>query len=248
MFAPATALPAEYAPSMLLRPEHGVVPFSGRQAEIADLAEWSSGGAAIAARLITGPGGQGKTRLALRLCDLLRAEGWLAGVVSEVIGTGVTDRLARISAPVLLVIDYAESQTERLLDLAASLVERPPDQPTRLLLIARSAGEWLTSLHEHADDRVAGVFLAAAEHVLLPLARGTAARHAEFTRALRSLADRLGCSYEDVDPPPGLGSERFSRVHARTPSCGYFTMSGGTGGEPLPCTGCRTRAGPRWTR
>jgi hypothetical protein len=81
MFAPPTALPEVYLPSMLLRPEYGVVPFTGRQAELADLLAWCTAAPPVAARLLTAPAGQGKTRLALRLCELVRRQGWLAGVV-----------------------------------------------------------------------------------------------------------------------------------------------------------------------
>lgn len=146
MFAPATSLPETFVPSMLLRPEYAVVPFAGRHAEMADLTSWSTDGSALAARLITGPAGQGKTRLALHLCDLMREQGWLAGIVSEGSGTEVFTRIAGIQAPLLLVIDYAEARTSALTDLATALTRRPVGAVVRLLLLARSAGEWLKDL------------------------------------------------------------------------------------------------------
>jgi len=217
IFAPATALPETFTPSMLLRPEYAVVPFSGRQAEVADLTNWTTDGPMLSARLITGPAGQGKTRLALRLCELMRSRGWLAGTVSEEVGAEVITRFAGIQAPLLLVVDYAEARAEGLLDLAKAIIRRSADAPVRMLLLARSAGEWLRGLHEHPDDRVAGLFLGTTEQCLLPLARRVADRHAEFVRALHAMAYRLNRTADDVEPPPDIDTTRFERaldIHA----------------------------------
>jgi hypothetical protein len=63
-------------PSRRLRAANAAVKFTGRDRELADLAAWRPGGLAawredpahpgVAVRLIHGPGGQGKTRLAGR--------------------------------------------------------------------------------------------------------------------------------------------------------------------------------------
>ena len=83
VFTPPQALPADFAPSMLLRAEYGVVPFEGRRREEDDFDAWCGAGAPLAVRLLTGPGGQGKTRLARRWCERRSSEGWLAGMVDE---------------------------------------------------------------------------------------------------------------------------------------------------------------------
>ncbi|WP_410672989.1 tetratricopeptide repeat protein [Amycolatopsis sp. cmx-4-68] len=217
LFAPATSLPEDHLPSMLLRPEYQVVPFGGRQAELDDLLEWGGGDVSLAARLVTGPAGQGKTRLALRLAELLREQGWLAGVVAEDADPGPFARIASLPTPLLLVVDYAEARTGFLGDLVKVLTARPRTTPVRLLLLARTGGEWWQELREHGDDRVAAVFLRAVEQSLPPLANRSVDRHAEFARAVAALGFRLPSPAENIDPPPGLETSRFERaldVHA----------------------------------
>jgi hypothetical protein len=63
-------------PSRLLDPARGVVEFTGRAGEIVRLIAWCEDDSANPMRLITGPGGVGKTRLALRLSELMQELGW----------------------------------------------------------------------------------------------------------------------------------------------------------------------------
>lgn len=66
--ASAAELPAALGqPSRLLNPHRGVVGFTGRDSEKARLAAWCEDPTAPVLRLVTGPGGTGKTRLALAL-------------------------------------------------------------------------------------------------------------------------------------------------------------------------------------
>jgi hypothetical protein len=51
------------APSILLRPEHGLVPFLGRQAVLDRISGWCQGPPGTPVLLVTGGGGSGKTRL-----------------------------------------------------------------------------------------------------------------------------------------------------------------------------------------
>jgi hypothetical protein len=60
-----------------LRPEEQVVPFRARP-ELDDLLDWCVNGGHAGVRLVTGDGGSGKTRLALRLGEELMASGWQA--------------------------------------------------------------------------------------------------------------------------------------------------------------------------
>lgn len=63
-------------PSRLLDPQRGVVEFVGRTDELTSLIAWCEQDTASMMRLLTGPGGVGKTRLALQLADVARELGW----------------------------------------------------------------------------------------------------------------------------------------------------------------------------
>lgn len=218
-FTPPNTLPEHPVPSMLLRAEYAVVPFHGRDAEKSALLTWCLGPPVHAARLITGPGGQGKTRLALELCRELDQRGWLAGCVDESCPDDVLVSLVRADAPLLLVLDYVESRTGQLLALAEQITRRPSGWgPVRLLLLSRAAGEWRRTLTDHGDDRVAGLFQALPEQRLAPLTRSDVDRQAEFTRAVHEFAAHVdGARPQDALAPSDLPAERYDRaldVHA----------------------------------
>ncbi len=71
--------PGPPPPSILLRPEFTVVPFMGRTEIIDDVRAWGASDHRFRVRLYTGPGGAGKTRLFIQICDHLRHDGWDAG-------------------------------------------------------------------------------------------------------------------------------------------------------------------------
>ena len=128
-------------PAGLLVPRRQVVPFVGRDDELAGLICWCEDAAAGRVRLVTGPGGVGKTRLAVQLCEEMGDRGWWCVPVAE--GAEATalsvvrGRTAR--GRVLLVVDYAETR----LGLSSLLREVAADAGrVRVLLLARSAGEW----------------------------------------------------------------------------------------------------------
>jgi hypothetical protein len=56
----------------LLDPRREVVGFVGRESELAELAAWCQDNRAGRLRLVTGPGGVGKTRLAVELASRMR--------------------------------------------------------------------------------------------------------------------------------------------------------------------------------
>ena len=59
-----------------------VVPLIGRDGAMADLRRWLDDPAALSVRVLVGPGGRGKTRLALELAREIAKDGWLAGFVT----------------------------------------------------------------------------------------------------------------------------------------------------------------------
>lgn len=131
-------------PALLLHPSRGVVPFEGREREIEKLLTWCADPRAERLRLLTGPGGVGKSRLAAELIARLGREwGWV-----EVRDDAEVDALAKWRAveqrQVLLVVDYTETRT----GLAALLHEVAADEGrrVRVLLLARSAGDWWRQL------------------------------------------------------------------------------------------------------
>jgi hypothetical protein len=96
-------------PSTLLRPEHGLVPFLGREPVLDQVIRWCQRPPGTPVLLVIGGGGSGKTRLAREACvQMLMAE-WDAGMADDQRRDGAaTDRLAR---PTLLVVDDADLRT-----------------------------------------------------------------------------------------------------------------------------------------
>ena len=129
-------------PSILLRTEFAVVPFRGRQTEISDLISWCTSNEQAAVRLLLGPAGIGKTRLAARLCSEMSQRGWTAGYLREGSDPEYVDRLREIGSPLLLVLDYGDAWEEirNLLVRLEAPAETAP--PTRLILLARHGGDW----------------------------------------------------------------------------------------------------------
>ena len=138
--ATAELLPDGSGPAMLLHPSRGVVPFEGRERELKELLTWCNDPQAGRLRLLTGPGGVGKSRLAVELGKRL-GKAW--GVL-EVGDDAEADALSRWRAvehrKVLVVVDYAETRTG-LSDLLQE-VSSDEGRRVRVLLLARSAGDW----------------------------------------------------------------------------------------------------------
>ena len=221
LFPPRRELPAEPLPSMLLQADYGVVPFARADDELPCLADWLAAPDHLAARLPTGPGGQGKTRLANRLVEVARVEGWTAGLLAEQVPEPVLDRIHAFRGP-LLVVDYAEGRTGQIAAVASELIARPVEQgPARLLLLARSSGVWPHLLRRHRDDRVSLLFTDLAAHPLPSVVAAPDDRPAEYGRALHAFAARLGRAVPVTAAPDALGSARYDRVldvHAAAPA------------------------------
>jgi CHAT domain-containing protein len=107
-------------PGTLLQAEFGVVPFHGREQEMADLRAWCLGEEPLRVRLYTGAGGMGKTRLALEAARALRAAGWRTGFLEPEALASPQEAWTKVARPggrVLVVVDYAETRREMLLPL-----------------------------------------------------------------------------------------------------------------------------------
>ena len=106
----------------------------GREQHQRDLLEWATSGRDLRIRLLTGPGGAGKTRLAAEVAQSLRDDGWHAGFTS--LEKSVTRPLREKG--LLLIIDYPEEwrpQIGALFQSAARMETAPA--PIRVLLLSR---------------------------------------------------------------------------------------------------------------
>jgi len=130
-------------PAFLLRAEARTVRFRSRTGELARLAAWCQG-PGVRVHLLTGPGGQGKTRLADELASRL---GWVSAWLDD--ETGLP---AGIRDPLLVIMDYAEMRPEQVARVILAALAEPGHVPIRVLLLARSAGDWWQRLRNQAAE------------------------------------------------------------------------------------------------
>lgn len=187
VFEADQVLPDDHLPSALLRPEFEVVPFEHREDELRRLRTWVHAEDKASALLVTGAGGQGKTRLARRLCTELD---WVTGFLRENVPEDTLAAVCALEVPMLLVVDYAEGRTDQVIAAMTAFAGRR-DAPGRLLLLGRSAGEWRHKLKKVKDEAAAARLADCAELALPPLVT-SADREAEFGRALHAFARRRG--------------------------------------------------------
>ncbi len=161
----AGSVPSPRSVVGLLDPHRGVVDFVGRDRELAELLGWCADGQDAPLRLVIGPAGVGKTRLAVELARQMRARGWRTSWVGT--GSDAHAALTMSHRKVLLIVDYADERQ----DLDQLLVRLTTQQPqARLLLLARSAGAWCDQLELYGRASYALISAARSELMLLPLA------------------------------------------------------------------------------
>ena len=137
------------APSALLRPEHGLVPFLGRQAVLEQISGWCQGPPGTPVLLVLGGGGSGKTRLGREACVQMLVAGWDAGLADDQRRDGAAT--ARLQRPTLLVVDDADLRTGLIAALVDYLRWDDAGPPVALLLLARAAGAWWDRLVRQQD-------------------------------------------------------------------------------------------------
>ncbi|MFE1884588.1 hypothetical protein [Streptomyces diastatochromogenes] len=188
------------SPAALLEPARQVVGFHGREELLERLKNWcEQDGPGI--WLVHAPGGQGKTRLALQLqANLgrtgLRQPGPAEPRPWQVIwprfdaGPEKLDRLRHAVDPVLVVLDLAEIRAPQLDALLKAAADPVRAEPFKLLLLARTAGEWWQSARRGPGN--GKHLLGAAEVTDLPaLLPDPTAREAAYREALQAFADAL---------------------------------------------------------
>ncbi|MET9095219.1 serine protease [Streptomyces cyaneofuscatus] len=223
------------SPVSLLRPEAAAVRFHGRDEELRDFARWRDSGAPAALRLLSAQGGEGKTRLALAVTGEASRAGWAAGFLADRSDIGRLDAFLRASSvPVLLVLDYAEFRTAQVREVVTALAGaagRGARRPVRVLLLAREAGEWWSTVSEQA--RAAALVEPGPHGGVIRLSalepsvrrRADAAREAteDLGRRLRELwgeAPALGVRAADqaAGPRPGLKAGAVGGPHGEDPN------------------------------
>ncbi|MET7938298.1 tetratricopeptide repeat protein [Streptomyces sp. NPDC005322] len=229
LFSPAVEGRFLSSPAALLRADLQVVAFRGRESELAELSAWCTDGRArLSARVVVGPGGQGKSRLARQLTTRLGNAGWVTGhlrpnLVDKFAETLDLGTLITTTLPVLLVVDYAETRPELVRRLVAGLLRSR--HRVRLLLIARADGGWRTdSLSaEHATRTVMDTAEVVELGPLVPRDTVAQGRPELFRQAASDLArhlpevpsvpshDWLGLA-EGLTPAKDLNDRRYDNV------------------------------------
>jgi len=200
-------------PGALLRADNELaVPFHGRERDLDDLMSWVAGTDPIKVRLITGPGGMGKTRLMIEVCNRLAGEGLRCGFLDNraaSIAEGAFGLLVS-SGRLLVVIDYAETRRQEVRLLLRQAFAYEGDAPLRVVLLARSRGDWLEHLRTEQDG--VGDILSGPSTSWTPLralALNVEERKHSFQIALEHFAVSLGRASAHAEPDD-LESEVYS--------------------------------------
>jgi tetratricopeptide (TPR) repeat protein len=197
-------------PSRLLAADMQVVPFDQRrEPDLSRLAQWRDRPGTLQVMLVSGPGGQGKTRLVGEFARRCGAAGWAAARARHSSGlkpgTGLVDAGFGSSGR-LLVVDYAERWPVDDLQVLFTDSFVTQGLGTRVLLVARPAGRWWQSLRQALSD-----FGLDPDHSRLSgLAPEPADRWTAFEHARNAFAARLEVSDpERIQPPTSLEDPAF---------------------------------------
>ena len=208
---------ARAQPSLLLSARYEVVPFTGRVNLLQELADWlCEETSPVSVRLVYGPGGQGKSRLAAQFARQ-HGRGWAVWQARQ--APPSSDAPRRIDIPdgvdgLLVIVDYAErwalSHLQALIrDLSALAGHLPDVASLRVLMLARSSGFWWSALEGWLDS---DCDIPAAALSLPPLG-SEVNRDAMFASARDRFADAMqvsGCHV--VGSPNGLSEPAFGQV------------------------------------
>ena len=197
----------ENPPAALLRADFRVVPFFGRNTELSHIDEWRDQGSDLAVALVTGVGGRGKTRLAIESCRRAESSRWTAGFTTPY---RFDEWLGRTDAPdhLFVVLDYAESHAQAVGACLESGVTwtKQTGNKLRLLLLARSAGEWWETVRSKSDD-LSQLLHHPTRFLRLPLkelVQGPTESRRVFDEARKAFREKLALGDVVISPSPAL--------------------------------------------
>jgi hypothetical protein len=207
---PAPPTSVAEAPSRLLSARYRLAPFVGRRGDLEELAGWRDAPDSVAVRLVHGPGGQGKTRLAAQFGAMSLRSGW--GVWTARWDAALPpggSGLPTGPAGLLVIVDYAERWS--LVDLLRLVVDPRLQRhsPLRVLLLARPAGPWWQAVSYRWENQD----LAVSDQGLGPVARTRAERVETFTTTRDRFAEILGGDDpEQIVVPPQLDDDAYRLI------------------------------------
>ena len=147
-------------PTAVLVARYNVIPFVDIGGTTTEAIKWClMEPTRVLGRLYHGAGGAGKTRMFLEICERLREMGWLTGFLEKPeAGDSYSwkDRLGSFlrlhnDKNVLVVVDYAETRLDDLLELQRIAKELVGPR-IRIVGIARSGGSWWRDSAARADS------------------------------------------------------------------------------------------------
>jgi hypothetical protein len=205
--------PARMPPGALLRAEMGVVEFHMRERELEVLESWCMRDEPLLVQLYHGPGGMGKTRLAIELCRRMKESNWRTGFLDKdrILQNAALWREAmELDQPLLLVLDYAQDRADEIRWLVEQVLAVKVAR-VRLLLLARKPGEWLENLKSHAPAREIFTGPAFSKYSLSPVSVAKEDRQKSWDIANRDLSHALRVPAVS-SPPENLDADHFQRV------------------------------------
>ena len=198
-------------PSRMLNARRGVVPFTGRDDELAQLRRWRDSGARLAVRWLHGPGGQGKTRLTAQLAAESAAAGWKVvtafhGPDADAPEPGSQDVRLGDAAGLLMIVDYADRwRLTNLTWLLKNALLHQVGVATRVLMVGRTRDSW-PAIRGMLDSHQADT---SSQH-LPDLGQGSGQRQDMFNAARSSFATIYQVpDAEWIGPPAPLDDPQF---------------------------------------